>query len=73
MSQTQPKYKRHGGPWDRGSADFWYARGAHPHYFVGGSYKSDSIPERDMSDAQIRRYHAGYAEAEELGAQKDWG
>ena len=24
--------ERHGGPWDRGSADSYYGRGSNPHY-----------------------------------------
>ena len=29
---------RHGGPFDRGGADFWYGRGFNPHY-----YKEDAF------------------------------
>ena len=34
---------RHGGPWDRGSADSYYRRGANPHYYTGGSYNSMEV------------------------------
>ena len=32
--------KRHGGPYDRGSADSYYQRGPRPHYFKGDTYNS---------------------------------
>ena len=34
---------RHGGPFDRGSADSYYQRGIEPHYFVFGTATSDKI------------------------------
>ena len=29
--------RRHGGPYDRGSADSYYRRPPRPHYFVGAN------------------------------------
>ena len=71
---TKTKYdKRHGGPFDRGGADFWYHRPPRPHYFVGGTYTSDEVSEANMTKEEIEAYNAGYAEAEAQGGQKDWG
>ena len=65
--------KRHGGPFDRGGADFWYGRPHEPHYFVGATYKTDKVELADMTPEEITAYTAGYREAEERGDQKDWG
>lgn len=37
---TQSGYydQRHGGPYDRGSADAWYGRDFDPHYWPQGTY-----------------------------------
>lgn len=65
--------QRHGGPYDRGSADYWYHRPFEPHFFVGGSYTSDKVELSNMTPAEITAYTAGYRDAEERGDQKDWG
>ena len=71
---TKAKYdERHGGPFDRGRADFWYDRPCAPHYFVGGTHTSDLVPEAKMTTSEIKAYLAGYAEAKADGGQKDWG
>jgi hypothetical protein len=41
--------KRHGVPFDRGGADFWYGRPHEPHYFVGATYKTDKVELADMT------------------------
>jgi len=64
---------RHGGPFDRGCADFWYGRDFNPHYYTGGSYTSERVDLRNMTAEEITAYTAGYREAEERGDQKDWG
>lgn len=70
---TTVKYStRHGGPFDRGSADFYYGRGKNPHYYVGGTGTSKRINMIDMDREEIEAYLAGYAEAEERGDQKEW-
>ena len=70
---TTVKYDtRHGGPFDRGGADFWYGRSSNPHYYVGGTGTSERINRKDMTKAEIAAYHAGYAEAEERGDRKEW-
>lgn len=63
---------RHGGPFDRGSADSWYSRGRRPHMFLGGSYDSIEIGETDMTEASIHAYLAGYAYNERFGGKKSW-
>lgn len=63
---------RHGGPYDRGSADSYYGRGYNPHYFVGDSYNSTRLELVDMSAAEITAYTAGYNDNEESGERKVW-
>ena len=52
--------ERHGGAYDRGSADAWYGRPCQPHYYVGDSYFSDRVEESDMNEAEIAAYMKGY-------------
>ncbi len=56
--------ERHGGPYDRGSADRYYNRSFSPHYFTGDTYNSDKIEKKNMTDVQIKEYREGY--------QVDW-
>lgn len=64
---------RHGGPFDRGGADFWYHRPRDPHYYVAGTMTSARVGRGDMTAAELDAYHAGYDAAEADGGQKDWG
>jgi len=63
-------FTRHGGAYDRGSADAWYGRPARPHYFTGDTHQSTEIEEVDMSEEEIAAYMAGYNETP--FAQKEW-
>lgn len=63
---------RHGGPFDRGSADSYYHRGAKPHYYVGGTGMSPRIEREDMTQEQIQEYYAGYEYNELSGDKKEW-
>ena len=63
-------FTRHGGAYDRGSADAWYGRAADPHYWTGATYASVRIPVSDMSAEEIAAYMAGYCETP--FAQKEW-
>ncbi len=63
---------RHGGPFDRGSADSWYSRRRDPHYYVGGTAVSDKVEAKDMSAAEISEYMAGYEYNEEFGGKKEY-
>lgn len=55
---------RHGGPYDRGTADAWYGREFNPHYFVGDTYNSTRLELVDMSAHEITAYTAGYGDTE---------
>jgi len=65
--------ERHGGPYDRGSADSYYCRPFNPHYYTGDTYNSSIVTKEDMTDEEIAAYKAGYLENEEAGHFKDWG
>lgn len=62
-------FTRHGGAYDRGSADAYYHRSPEPHYWTGATYNSTKIEEVDMSEEEIDAYMTGYYE--ETG-RKDW-
>ena len=47
---------RHGGPFDRGTADYYYGRPYKPHYFMGDTYNSPEIIERDMTEKEVEEY-----------------
>ena len=64
--------ERHGGPYDRGSADSYYHRGFRPHYFVGGTYQSKEITEEHMTPEEIEAYTAGFRDNEAAGNYKDY-
>ena len=63
---------RHGGPYDRGGADFHYGRGFDPHYFTGGTYSSPRVKRDDMTPEELAAYRAGYEAAEAAGDQKGY-
>lgn len=65
--------QRHGGPYDRGSADSYYGRGFHPHYFKGDTYNSERVDEQHMTAEELAAYKAGYYDNEADGNFKDWG
>ena len=54
--------ERHGGPYDRGSADAYYDRPREPHFFTHDSYNSPLVPEHKMTYSEIEAYNAGYDE-----------
>jgi len=61
--------KRHGGPYDRGSADAYYGREYDPHYYVEDTYNSDRVELADMTPAEITAYTAGYRDQND---RKEW-
>lgn len=63
---------RHGGPWDRGSADSYYRRGFNPHFFCSATYQSNRVDEGEMSADELEAYRAGYDHNEEIGYYKEW-
>lgn len=54
--------KRHGGPYDRGSADRYYRRAFAPHYYAGGTGSTPRIEKADMTEDEIQAYTAGWDE-----------
>jgi hypothetical protein len=64
--------RRHGGAFDRGSADSYYGRSRRPHYFEGDTHNSlEIIPE--PGSLEYMAYMAGYEQNELHGDKKDWG
>ena len=50
--------RRHGGPYDRGSADSYYRRPRRPHFYKGDTGTSDRVEYKDMTpDEEIGRAH----------------
>ena len=68
--QDQGYDQRHGGAYDRGSADAYYCRLFDPHYYRGATYQSERVGLADMTAAEITAYTAGYNGTTE---RKDWG
>ena len=62
---------RHGGAYDRGSADYYYHRAYSPHYYAKDTGTSERIT--DLTESEIRSYAKGWNDAESAGDQKDWG
>ena len=63
--------RKHGSPYDRGSADSYYGRGFQPHYYVGDTYLSERV--EDLTQEELDEYTQGYQDNEEYGDKKDWG
>lgn len=64
--------ERHGGAYDRGSADSYYGRPRRPHMYVSGTGTSPEITADLMSDEDIAAYNAGYDDNEQFGDKKNW-
>ena len=65
--------RRHGGPYDRGSADSYYRRGRQPHYYMADTDSSPRVDYQDMTADEVEVYNAGYDDNEEAGDYKEWG
>lgn len=63
---------RHGGPFDRGSADSYYDRERRPHYFVGATHHGAEVKQGLMTREEISAYNAGYDHNEKFGHKKDY-
>ena len=59
--------KRHGGAFDRGSADAYYGRGFEPHKYHGATHHGPRVSLTDP--AEIEAYRVGYETQDE---RKDW-
>lgn len=64
-----PYTRRHGGPYDRGSADAYYRRKFSPHYYTGDTYSSTRIEKENMTEAEIEAYKKGFGEQDDF---KEW-
>jgi hypothetical protein len=64
---------RHGGAWDRGSADSYYQRSFDPHCYVGDTATSTRVEAADMTAEDIEAYTAGYEWNERFGHKKNYG
>jgi hypothetical protein len=73
MSKNAPQFdrSRHGGLYDRGSADSYYNRKRDPHWYPNGTYKGEAVTK--LTAEEIAEYNAGYDANEESGDKKDWG
>ena len=69
-SIEQVKNTEHGGPYDRGGADAWYARPMVPHWYPNGTYTGKRVDRSEMSKQEIAEYTYGYMTGEFGG--KDW-
>jgi len=63
--------KRHGGLFDRGSADSYYHRPRSPHWWPHGTGRGEMIT--DLTPSERAEYLAGYEYNEKNGDKKDWG
>jgi len=64
--------RRHGSPFDRGSADSYYQRGRSPHHYPNGTGREPRISISSMSPDEIEAYHAGFDENEKNRNFKDY-
>jgi hypothetical protein len=63
---------RHGGPFDRGSADSYYGRARDPHYYEAGTGTSHKFEQHSMTSEEIAAYDAGYDYNERHGDKKSY-
>ena len=61
--------KKHGGPFDRGGADFYYHRDFDPHYWPEGTGHGTRVEKTDMTLAEQTEYFLGWTQQVE---QKIW-
>ena len=66
----QPQFdrKRHGGLYDRGSADAYYRRKSSPHWYPNGTGHGEPITE--LTAEEIAEYQAGYDDQVKSGEFK---
>lgn len=63
--------ERHGGLYDRGSADSYYRRSAMPHWWPAGT--SVGIKVTDLTPEETAEYMAGFNDNEADDNHKDYG
>ena len=64
--------KKHGSPYDRGSADSYYGRPTCPHWYPNGTGNQPRIERANMTKEEINEYYLGYTENEISGDKKSW-
>jgi hypothetical protein len=66
----QPQFdrKRHGGLFDRGSADAYYRRAFSPHWYPQGTYHGDAVI--NLTSEEIEEYRKGFQYQESTGEFK---
>lgn len=69
---TERYDQRHGGPFDRGTADSYYGREFDPHYYVGATGSTPRVNFENMSAEDIVAYTAGYNWNEQWGDRKNY-
>lgn len=63
--------ERHGGPYDRGSADAYYRRPFQPHYYRGATGHGPMIRAYEGTE-EYEAYKAGFYYQVDCGDFKDW-
>lgn len=63
--------ERHGGLYDRGSADSYYDRPRSPHWYPLGTYNGEEVT--NLTAEEVAEYNAGYDFNEANGDKKNWG
>jgi hypothetical protein len=53
---------RHGGLYDRGSADKHYGRTRDPHWYPEGTYNGKKVETHELTEKEIAEYNKGYDE-----------
>ena len=66
---------RHGGAFDRGSADSWYSRGRDPHLYEGDTAMSPRIGMSMMSpeEIEILRNMANQMSVQSINSEEEMG
>jgi len=70
IANPQFDRERHGGLYDRGSADSYYNRPRDPHWYPEGTYNGTKVTE--LTAEEVAEYNAGYNHNEQFGDKKNW-
>lgn len=70
MEDKMEHDRAHGGPFDRGGADYYYHRPYGPHYYDDSTNPCTRVEKDQMTQQQLDAYEAGWNEAEQFGDQK---
>ena len=62
--------KRHGGLFDRGSADAYYRRPFSPHWYPEGTGRGECI--ENLTSEEIEEYRKGFQYQESTGVFKEY-